>query len=153
MCIRDRNEDGHARGILAGVFKNLSYEEIELLLPQIYKAVVEPAPTGNMFADNVRLTGLEILAKHRIKEGVPLCYDLIERTRWGQGKRLEKCLKTLQQYGSAGKSLVPKLKQLEKDLGKGKPSDKKTKRIQLVRQTIKVISSGKAEKLRPLPRG
>ena len=61
------NEDGRARGALSSVYKNLAYEEIEPLLPVIHQAVVAPAPSGIMFADGIRLSGLEILAQHRIE--------------------------------------------------------------------------------------
>jgi hypothetical protein len=47
------NEDGRARGALGSVYKNLTYEEIEPLLPAIYLAVIEPAPSGIMFADGI----------------------------------------------------------------------------------------------------
>ena len=49
------NEDGRARGSIESVYRNLAYEEIEPLLPAIHRAVVEPAPSGIMFADGIRL--------------------------------------------------------------------------------------------------
>lgn len=111
-----RNEDGRARGALGSVYKNLAYEEIEPLLPAIYQAVVEPAPSGIMFADGIRLSGLEILAQHRIAEGLPMCVSLIDPDRWGLKNRIKRCLTTLRQYGGAARSEVPRLRQLEKDL-------------------------------------
>ncbi len=42
----------------ASVYQNLSYEEIKPLLPAIHRAIVEPAPSGIMFADEIRLEGL-----------------------------------------------------------------------------------------------
>lgn len=111
-----RNEDGRARGSIGSVYKNLSYEEIEPLLPAIHRAVIEPAPSGIMFADGIRLAGLEILARHRIEEGLPLCISLIDPARWGLGKRVKRCLSALRLYGGAAKSEVPRLRQLEKDL-------------------------------------
>jgi len=110
------NEDGRARGALGSVYKNLTYEEIEPLLPAIYQAVIEPAPSGIMFADGIRLTGLEILARHRIEEGLPLCVSLIDPGRWGLRNRIKRCLATLRLYGGAAKSEIPRLRQLEKDL-------------------------------------
>jgi hypothetical protein len=111
-----RNEDGRARGSIGSVYRNLSYEEIEPLLPAIYQAVIEPAPSGIMFADGIRLSGLEILARHRIEEGLPLCVSLIDPGRWGLKGRINRCLATLRLYGGAAKSEIPRLRQLEKDL-------------------------------------
>ncbi|RMG02430.1 MAG: acetylesterase [Planctomycetota bacterium] len=111
-----QNEDGRARGALGTVYRNLTYEELKPLLPDIYRAVVEPAPSGIMFADGIRLSGLELLAKHHIREGMPLCIDLIEPERWGKQNRLKRCLNALALYGSAAKPLLPRLRELEKTL-------------------------------------
>jgi hypothetical protein len=111
-----RNEDGRARGSIGSVYRNLSYEEIEPLLPVIHQAVVETAPSGIMFADGIRLSGLEILARHRIEEGLPLCLSLVDPGRWGLAKRVKPCLAALALYGGAARSEIPRLRQLEKDL-------------------------------------
>jgi hypothetical protein len=111
-----RNQDGRARGSLGTVYDNLTFEEIRPLLPSIHRAVVEPAPSGIMFADGIRLAGLELLAKNRIKEGMPLCLEIMEIDRWGKRNRIDRCLKALEKYGSAAKTLLPELRQLEKDL-------------------------------------
>jgi hypothetical protein len=110
------NEDGRARGAVGSVYKNLAYEEIEPLLPAIYQAVIEPAPSGIMFADGIRLSGLEILARHRIQEGLPLCVSLIDPGRWGLAGRIKRCLATLRLYGGAASSEIPRLRQLEEAL-------------------------------------
>jgi len=111
-----RNEDGRARGSIESVYSNLTYEEIEPILPAIYQAVIEPAPSGIMFADGIRLSGLEILAKHRIKEGLPICISLIDPDRWGMRNRIKRCFKALRVYGGAAKSQVPRVQKLEKAL-------------------------------------
>lgn len=111
-----RNEDGRARGSIESVYKNLSYKEIEPILPAIYQAVIEPAPSGIMFADGIRLSGLEILAKHRIEEGLPLCISLIDPDRWGMGNRIKRCLDVLRLYGGAARSQIPRIGELEKAL-------------------------------------
>ena len=139
------NEDGRARGTLTTVYKNLSYEGIEPLLPAIHRAVVEPAPSGIMFADGIRLSGLEILAQHKIKEAMPLCLEVMELDRWGSKKRIPSCLQALQLYGGAAKELVPKLKALE---GQWK-DDQLDERL---RQTITTITSdSNPPQLRSLP--
>lgn len=111
-----QNEDGRARGSIGSVYRNLRYEEIEPLLPAIHEAVAKPAPSGIMFADGIRLSGLEILAQHRIKEGLALCISLIDPDRWGLNNRIKRCLVTLRQYGGAARSEIPRLRQLESQL-------------------------------------
>jgi hypothetical protein len=110
------NEDGRARGSLSSVYENLAYDEIEPLLPAIHEAIIVPAPSGIMFADDIRLSGLEMLAKHRIQEGLPLCIPLIDPDRWGVGNRVKRCLAALRLYRGAARSQIRPLRQLEKDL-------------------------------------
>ncbi|MFZ9914858.1 MAG: DUF6288 domain-containing protein, partial [Phycisphaerales bacterium] len=111
-----QNEDGRARGSIASVYKNLSTTDIAPLLPAIHAAVVEPAPSGIMFADGIRMSGLEILAKHRVAEGLPLCIGLVEPARWGLKNRIDRCLAALRVYGGAARSELPRLRALEADL-------------------------------------
>ena len=140
-----RNEDGRARGTLATVYKTLSYEEIESLLPAIHRAVVEPSPSGIMFADGIRLSGLEILAQHKIKEAMPLCLGVMELDRWGSKKRIPKCLNALQLYGGAATELLPKLESLKGQMKDAKLEEK-------LKQTIAAIASdSNSPTLRSLP--
>ena len=111
-----QNEDGRARGSLETVYANLTYDEIKPFLPAIHQAIVEPAPSGIMFASGIRLSGVELLAKHRIREGMPLCIQIMEIDKWGKKNRIVKCLKTLESYGPAARAVLPELRQLEKDL-------------------------------------
>lgn len=145
------NEDGRARGTLASVYKNLTYEEIEPLLPAIHQAVIKPAPSGIMFADGIRLRGLEILAKHRIKEGMSLCLDIMGIDRWGKKDRITKCLKTLQLYGGAAEPMLPSLAKLETQLRAHKESRNFQAQFDLLRQTRDAIKTDKhPPSLRPL---
>ncbi|TWU28953.1 DUF6288 domain-containing protein [Novipirellula artificiosorum] len=110
------NQDGRARGTVGGIYQQLTYEEIKPLLPAIHEAIVTPAPSGIMFASGVRLAGIDLLAKHRIKEGIPLCIEIMEIDKWGKRDRISRCLKTLAIYGGAAKPNLPQLRQLERDL-------------------------------------
>ncbi len=110
------NEDGRARTTIGGVYRQLSFEEIKPLLPAIHEAIVTPAPSGIMFADGVRMAGLDLLAKHGIREGLPLCLEILDIDRWGKRPRLSGCLGALEKYGAAAKPMLPQLRQLEKDL-------------------------------------
>ena len=42
-----RNEDGRARGSISSVYSNLTFEEIQPLLPVIHRAIVEPPPVAS----------------------------------------------------------------------------------------------------------
>ena len=94
-----------------------------------------------MFADGIRLSGLEILAKHRLEEGVSLCLDIMGIDRWGKKNRISKCLNTLQLYGGAAKPMLPRLEQLEKQLRAHKESKSLQQQIDLVSQTKTLIES------------
>ena len=111
-----QNEDGRARGTIATVYKQLSYDEIKPILPVIYEAIVTPAPSGIMFADGIRLSGLELLAANHVEESMPLCFELMGIERWGKKDRINRCLKALTLYGGAAKPMIPVLLDLEKQL-------------------------------------
>jgi hypothetical protein len=124
------------------------------LLPAIHHAVVNPAPSGIMFADGIRLSGLEVLAKHRIEEGMRLCIDTIEIDRWGMDNRIKKCLEALQTYRGAAKPLLPQLE----ELGNQFRTHRNAKNLQahrgLLEKTVSVIrSDANPPELRPMPRG
>jgi hypothetical protein len=110
-----QNQDGRARGEIGGIYQRLSYEDIKPLLPAIREAIVTPAPSGEMFASGIRLSGVELLAKHRIREGMTLCLQVMEIDKWGKKDRIGRCLKIMAMYGAAAKPMLPQLRQLEKD--------------------------------------
>ncbi len=110
-----QNQDGRARGEIGGIYQRLSYEDIKPLLPAIREAIVMQAPSGEMFASGIRLSGVELLAKHRIREGMTLCLQVMEIDKWGKKDRIGRCLKIMAMYGSAAKPMLPQLRQLEKD--------------------------------------
>jgi hypothetical protein len=110
------NEDGRARGAIRSVYRNLSFEAIAPLLPAIHDAIVEPAPSGIMFADEIRLAGLELFAEHGLEEGVPWCVTMVDPERWGMGNRIEPCLNALRIYGGAARSQIPRLEALQAEL-------------------------------------
>jgi hypothetical protein len=90
-----------------------------------------------MFASNIRLTGIELMAKHRIKEGMDLCFLVMDIHNWGAGARIPRCLNALASYGTAAKPMLPRLRQLEADL----IAHPKSKNFQSeIQQTRSVIS-------------
>ena len=135
------NQDGRARGAYGSVYRNLSFEEIKPLLPAIHKAIVEPAPSGIMFASGIRLSGIALLAKYRIKEGMPLCIRIMEIDKWGKKHRITQCLKTLKTYGPAARAVLPQLRQLEKDLSAHREARMLKGAIEQARALIKDIEN------------
>ncbi len=63
-----------------------------------------------MFASGIRLKGLELFAKLRIAEGIPLCMKIIKLETWGKARRTPVCLKILAKYGGAARGSIGELK-------------------------------------------
>jgi len=137
------NDDGRARGAVSSVYKQLSYEELKPILPAIYRAIRKPAPSGVMFASGIRLRGLELLAAHRVKEGMPLCLEIMDIEKWGKRHRITECLKILGRYGGAAKPMLPKLRELERKLLAHREARGLGEQIGLVRKTIAAIEAAK----------
>ena len=105
-----KNEDGRARGSIGSVYRYLSLEEIKPLLPAIHEAIVKPAPSGEMFADGIRVEGLRLLSQHHIEEGTSA---LVKYTRdqnpWESQIRTPELMKILLTYGTHAKAVIPEL--------------------------------------------
>jgi len=138
-----QNQDGRARGNIGNIYQQLSYEEIKPLLPSIHEAIVKPAPSGEMFADGIRLSGLELLAKHRIREGMALCLDIMDIERWGKKNRIDRCLEILAIYGGSARPLLPQLRQLEKDLASHREAKSLQPSIDKLRKLMDDIEKSK----------
>jgi len=136
-----QNQDGRARGTVGGMYKQLTYEEIKPLLPAIHEAIVKPAPSGIMFASGIRLHGIDVLASHRIKEGMPLCIEVMDIEKWGKRDRITRCLRILGKYGAAAKPMLPRLRQLEKDLLTHREAKGLKPQIDQLRSLMKKIES------------
>ena len=140
-----RNEDGRARGSLGSVYKNLTFDEIKPLLPDIYQAIIEPAPSGIMFSAEIRMSGLELFAKNRINEGIEMLVDYSRNQRAHASEhRIVKIMEMLKTYGAHGKRVIDKLEAVayyfeneEKDF----PRRLSLGKAKLVRETIKEIKA------------
>ena len=137
------NEDGRARGSIGSVYKNLTYDEIKPLLPAIHNAIIEPAPSGIMFADGIRMSGLELLTKYRINEGIELLVDYSRnQKKHASEKRILKVMEMLKTYGAHGKRVIPQLEAVanyfeneEKDF----PHHLSLRKAEFVRKTVASI--------------
>ena len=87
----------------------MSYEEIKPLLPAIEVATEEAAPSGIMFGHKIQVAGVELFAKHRIREGMQLAIDVIAIDKWNSPARIPQCLNALGSYGGNAKPLLPQL--------------------------------------------
>ena len=138
-----RNEDGRARSNTSGIYKQLSYEEIKPMLPAIMEAVVTPAPSGEMFADGVRMAGLEILAFHHIEEGIMACAVYIrEQNPWASEERTPEILKILLQYGASAQSALPHLQETAAMFDQGEkdfPEELSAQKAAALREAIATI--------------
>jgi hypothetical protein len=140
-----KNQDGRARGSLGSVYRHLSVEEIKPLLPAIHQAIIEPAPSGEMFADSIRVEGLRLLAKHRIEEGIRACVNYTrDQNPWASEHRTPELMEILLGYGTHAKSVVPELTRIahyfEKD-EKDFPKELMLRKAKCVRETIRAIEA------------
>jgi hypothetical protein len=77
------------------------------ILPELIKAIEEMAPSDEMFADGIRLAGLDLLSRLHIREGMHLCVSTIE---WRWGNEFQKRLEFLTRYGVHAKEVLPQLR-------------------------------------------
>lgn len=140
-----QNEDGRARGSFASVYQNLTFEEIKPLLPAIHQAIAEKAPSGIMFASEIRMSGLELFAQHRINEGIELLLDYAQNQKaHGSEKRIIKVMEMLQSYGAHAKRVIPQLEAAAIHFDKGElnyPRHLSQGKAKLVRETIREIEA------------
>ncbi len=140
-----KNQDGRARGSIGSVYRHLSLEEIKPLLPAIHEAIVEPAPSGEMFADEIRVEGLRLLSQHHIEEGMQalVIYNR-DQNPWASEIRTPELMKILLSYGTHAKAVIPELTRIanyfEKD-EKDFPPHLMRKKARNVRETITAIEA------------
>jgi hypothetical protein len=126
------NQDGRARSAIGTIYDQFTYEELKPLLPAIHGAIVKPAPSGIMFASGIRVAGLDLFAKHRIREGMAL-------NAWGKNHRIMRCLEALERYGAAATEVLPQLRHLEQDLSKHKEAKMLAPHAEKTRQMIRKL--------------
>lgn len=140
-----KNQDGRARSSLSSVYRNLSAKDIQPLLPTIHRAIIEPAPSGEMFADAIRLEGLRLLAKHGIEEGIQACVEYTRHQNpWDSQMRTPELMKVLLRYGTHAKAMIPELKKIANYFEKDEPDFPKNLMLQKaksVRDTIRAIEA------------
>ena len=119
------NQDGRIRGYVAPMLPLLTDADLATLLPDIVEAISHRPPSGQMYAYEIRMSGLELLAKHAIKEGLELAVLLLNENEWGRD--FDRAARAVLVYGAAAKAVLPRLEKETrpisgKDEGKMKPA-------------------------------
>jgi alpha-galactosidase len=100
-----------------------------------------------MFANGIRLSGLDLLSKHRVAEGMALCLDSMDIDEWGKQDRIKRGLQALRTYGGAARHLLPRLRDLEAKLVAHREAKGMQEQIRLCREVIAEIEADE----NPLP--
>lgn len=140
-----QNQDGWARTEISSVYQRLGYEELQPLLPAVLEAIEKPAPSGEMFADGVRLNGLKVLAKHHIEEGIQACTDYLRaQNPWASEERTPEILAILVTYGAEAQRVIPQLRETAASFEKGEkdfPRKLSKQKASAVRKAIEQIET------------
>lgn len=140
-----QNQDGRARSEISAIYRRLSYDELEPLLPAVLEAIEKPAPSGEMFADGVRLNGLKVLAQHHIEEGMQACADYLRtQNPWASEHRTPEILEILQAYGVHAQRILPHLRETAALFEKGEqnfPKHLSEQKAKAVREAIQKIEA------------
>ena len=107
-----RNPHGGVRGSASRLYSTLSDKDLEALWGDIYVATKYGSISGSMFAGEVQVKGLNLIAKHKFEEGLPMALDYLYRDGWGKMGRVPAALDTLAYYGS---KLKPHLEEMRKE--------------------------------------
>jgi hypothetical protein len=140
-----QNEDGRARSSISDIYQKLTFEELKPILPAIHQAIATPSPSGEMFADGIRLAGLELFAQHHIAEGMATCVDYIEnQNKWGSEKRVNTLIALLLTYGAHAQAFIPQLEKIATSFDAGEqnfPGHLSKQKSAAVREAIKTIQA------------
>jgi hypothetical protein len=102
--------DGRSLSHLTNIYRNWSYDDLKPILPKLVETIETPAPTGIMFAHEIRVNNLNLLAKHGVAEGIAAGVTFLDNQNpWGNKKRTPAVVKTMKKYGAAAKGQADKL--------------------------------------------
>ena len=139
------NEDGRTRGLLTTVTANLKDDaQLAAYLPAILEVTRTSAPSGIMFADGIRMAGLDLLSRMRIREGMALCIEQMDPDRWAQDSRIPRCLASLKRYGGNARPLLEPLRKVREQM-RARGGNAKSKAALLAKfdETIEAIKNDK----------
>ncbi len=102
-----QNDDSVVRASIIPVLGKLSDRELAPLLPDLISAIETLAPSNEMWGDEIRQAGLDILSRRHIREGMDLCVSTVE---WRWGNDYQKRLELLRRYGKHARAVLPELR-------------------------------------------
>ena len=111
-----KHPSARVRGSAAYAFRYLTAEDVGAMAQEIYDVSSILAPSYSMFFDLPRNYGLELMARFRFAEGIPLCLDTLDMDRWGKQMRLPNRFAVLKEYGRAARPVLPRLKELRSEI-------------------------------------
>ena len=142
------NDDSVVRGSLIPALDVLDDRNLGPLLPSLVKAIEKPAPTNEMWSEDIRLAGLDILSRRHILEGMALCVSSIE---WRWEINVEQRMEYLLRYGQNAKEVLPAIRKLVHDIDqKGDSADLGGERKFLSKAIARIEASSKKPTLIPL---
>ena len=140
-----RVPNGGSRSNVAVIYDKLSEEELKLLWPDIYRATRQLAPSGIMFASEVRLSGIDLMARHRAREGMETAaWYLTNQKGHGNEPRSERVLKVLvETYAGHARQVIPTLQDAVTyyETGPGANNGRKSPIADKVRAAIAAIEA------------
>jgi len=141
-------DDGRSRSLVSSVYSKLSEEDLKQLWGDIHIATRDIAPSGIMFADGVRHSGLKLMQEQDVAEGVDMTIAYMSENRWGRGGRVKGGIEVLKGYGPAAKKALPLLLKLREEWA----ANKKTSEEDMARleAAIKAIQTGEAKELKSI---
>ena len=117
------NQDGRARGAVSSVYRNLSFDQLKPLLPAILEAITVRAPSGIMFAHEIRMAGLELFSRHHVAEGIELLADYVRDMKpHASEHRIVKVVEMLEKYGAHAQRVIPTLEEHAVFFDAGQPN-------------------------------
>lgn len=136
-----KNDDGRARAAVATVYQHLTLEELKPLLPAIHESIVVASPSGVMFSNGIRFSGVELFSRHRIEEGMSLGLQITGINEWGKKDRIKRALKGLTPYGASAQPVIPEIRDLQRRLREHKEAKSLVSLVELCEETIRSIES------------
>jgi Family of unknown function (DUF6288)/HEAT repeats len=108
-----KNQDGRSRSSISTIYDTLTLAQIKPLFPAIVEAIMTPAPSGEMFAEDVRVAGLRVLAKHHVKEGLATSVKYLTlQNPWASQIRTPEITEIILTYGTHAKPFIPELEKV-----------------------------------------
>ena len=104
-------DDGLGTASIVSLFKTMNADDLKAVTPSLVKVAADTAPSGEMFAQGIRVSAIQYFAKNKVPDGLPAIMEYL-RTQNGWGNQIVFVLKELAKYGPAAKPLLPELRQL-----------------------------------------